>query len=117
MKNLPSVAGIGCLIYALLIIIFISSRTIALLNLAQNSSETGPLSYTQMIPLLSMSLISLGFIVLNSFLSFYLIKRRRRITCMVLAVILCFGFPLGTVLGVFIIILLTRPGIKKDFTS
>jgi hypothetical protein len=42
-------------------------------------------------------------------------ERRARTFCFVMAVIVCSNFPLGTLLGVFTIVTLTRPSVKLAF--
>jgi hypothetical protein len=44
-----------------------------------------------------------------------LAARRNRIFCLVIAAISCAGFPLGTALGVFTILVLQRPSIRHLF--
>jgi len=44
-----------------------------------------------------------------------LAKRRRYMFCLVMAAISCVFMPFGTVLGVFTIIVLMRPSVKKLF--
>jgi hypothetical protein len=65
-------------------------------------------------------LIPLVLLWICSFLSFTvarsLPKRRNRTLCFILAVIVCLWFPLGTVLGVFTLIVLSRPSVKNATT-
>ena len=44
-------------------------------------------------------------------------KRTGRTFCMVIAAISCFGFPYGTLLGVFSFMVLLRPSVAKLFDS
>jgi hypothetical protein len=45
------------------------------------------------------------------------LRRRTAYTfCFVMAVIVCSNFPLGTLLGVFTIVTLTRPHVKTAFS-
>ena len=44
-----------------------------------------------------------------------LAQRRRYIFCMVMAAIACLFVPLGTVLGVFTIVVLAKPEVKATF--
>jgi hypothetical protein len=44
-----------------------------------------------------------------------LAARRSRIFCLVIAAISCAGFPLGTALGVFTILVLQRPTVRALF--
>jgi len=46
-----------------------------------------------------------------------LAKRRHYMFCLVMAAIACIFMPFGTVLGVFTIIVLTRPSVKELFES
>jgi hypothetical protein len=45
----------------------------------------------------------------------YLAKRIRYMFCLVVAGVECAFMPFGTVLGVFTIVVLTRPGVKERF--
>ncbi len=45
----------------------------------------------------------------------YLKAHKNHMFCMVMAVIMCASFPLGTVLGVFTIVVLVRPSVKQLF--
>jgi hypothetical protein len=44
-------------------------------------------------------------------------KRKKRIFCLVIAVISCLGIPVGTVLGVFTFIVLMRPSVKDLYSQ
>jgi hypothetical protein len=55
------------------------------------------------------------FAIAPLILALFLYKRWFYKTCRVLAVITCIGFPLGTALGVFTIILFRRASIKLEF--
>ena len=57
--------------------------------------------------------VALG--VLSLLCGKYLKQRRNRIFCMVMAALACFNAPLGTVLGVFTILEIEKPEIKKIF--
>ena len=45
----------------------------------------------------------------------FLAQHRRRTFCLVVAALSCLSFPLGTALGVFTIIVLSRPSVKALF--
>jgi hypothetical protein len=45
----------------------------------------------------------------------FLQRRRHYMFCMVMAVISCLNVPLGTVLGIFTIVVLSRSGVQKMF--
>lgn len=42
-------------------------------------------------------------------------QRRRYLFCLVMAALACVFFPFGTVLGVFTVIVLARPGVRELF--
>lgn len=44
-----------------------------------------------------------------------LAARRRYLFCLIVAAICCLSFPLGTTLGVFTLIVLSRPSVKAQF--
>lgn len=46
-----------------------------------------------------------------------LVQRRRHTLCMVVAAIACTGMPLGTLLGVFTLVVLTRASVRNSFLS
>lgn len=60
------------------------------------------------------SLISL---VANLAAGFFLLRRTNRVACMVVAGFNCINLPLGTVLGVFTIIVLLRDSVRGRFDS
>jgi hypothetical protein len=49
------------------------------------------------------------------FAGYNLSKKRRYLFCFVIACICCASIPLGTILGVFTIVVLARPGVKELF--
>jgi hypothetical protein len=55
-----------------------------------------------------------------AFLSFKvgksLVARRSRTLCFVMAALVCLSVPLGTILGVFTLVVLSRPSVKASFT-
>ncbi len=61
--------------------------------------------------------IPLTFMVLLILLTYFLHKRKNRTVCIVLALVSCINYPVGLILGIFTIILLTRPAIKEQFVA
>ena len=75
------------------------------------------------------ALVGVMFILIGGFLSLLfaviaalelyaarcLRERRRRTFCIVAAGVTCLGFPIGTILGVFAIMVLTRPSVAAMF--
>jgi hypothetical protein len=60
-------------------------------------------------------LMGLAFAICIAFAGKYLRKRVKYMFCLVMAGIECMFMPFGTVLGVFTIIVLQRPGVKLLF--
>ena len=63
----------------------------------------------------TMTLLGWAFAVCVFFAGRGLALRRRYTFCLVIAGIMCLFMPLGTVLGVFTIIVLLRPSVKELF--
>jgi hypothetical protein len=51
------------------------------------------------------------------FAAYNLSKKRRYLFCFVIACLSCASVPLGTILGVFTIVVLARPGVKELFDN
>lgn len=64
-----------------------------------------------------MILTGLSFSVLLAYTGRCLQRRRRHTFCLVMAAISCAFMPFGTVLGVFTLIVLSRPTVKPLFLS
>ena len=58
-----------------------------------------------------------GMAVLVAVAGRKLLQRRGRVFCMVIAGFMCVNFPIGTALGVFTLIVLSRPSVKLLFES
>jgi hypothetical protein len=56
-------------------------------------------------------------VVLNIVAGRSLARRERRTLCMVVAVLNCFHMPLGTLLGIFTLIVLSRPSVQALFNA
>ena len=54
-------------------------------------------------------------LLLNLFAGFSLLNRKNRSFCMVVAALNCVHVPFGTVLGVFTLIVLSRPSVRDSF--
>jgi len=64
-----------------------------------------------------MMLLGWGFAICLIAAGRQLAKRKHHMFCLVMAGISCMFMPFGTVLGVFTIIVLMRPSVKKLFTA
>jgi hypothetical protein len=60
-------------------------------------------------------LLGWGLAVCNYLVAKRIVRRRSRILCMVTAGINCLSMPLGTTLGVFTFIVLSRPSVAESF--
>ncbi len=65
---------------------------------------------------LVMLAIAWGIAFLNYKVGRSLVARRNRTLCFIMAIIACLGVPLGTILGVFTLIVLSRPSVQSSFT-
>ncbi|HWB19832.1 MAG TPA: hypothetical protein VG711_06000 [Phycisphaerales bacterium] len=61
------------------------------------------------------ALFSLVFLILDLHTGYSLQKRKNRTMCLITAGISCLSIPLGTTLGVFTFIVLSRPSVKALF--
>jgi hypothetical protein len=59
--------------------------------------------------------VALGFAVLLALAGHFLARTRHWTYCMVIAALACAFFPLGTALGVFTILALSKPAVKAAF--
>jgi len=62
-------------------------------------------------------LFGLGFSALIAYAGRCLARRRRYTLCMVSAGIACLFMPLGTILGVFTLVMLSKPEVKACFDA
>jgi hypothetical protein len=63
----------------------------------------------------AISLLVWSLAACTLFAAYNLSKKRRYLFCFVIACISCASVPLGTILGVFTIVVLARPGVKELF--
>lgn len=104
-------------VYAVAIIAFIFSRIRAVLHLIALDSAYDSPTFSQYMPVIAVGLIGILLFLSTVLLSILLIRRRKRILCLVLACIFLIEIPFGTILGIFAIIILTSPAIKREFTG
>jgi len=68
---------------------------------------------------LTMGLVAMGIGVTEALLLYiagrFLGERSHYTYCFVIAILSCLSFPLGTVLGVFTLVVLSRPSVKARF--
>ena len=63
----------------------------------------------------AMMIVALGFVVLLALAGRFLARRRHWTYCLVIAALSCAFFPLGTALGVFTILVLSKPQVRAAF--
>jgi hypothetical protein len=63
------------------------------------------------------AVFTLIYVVLNVVSGMFLLKRRHRLFSMVTAGLNCLGVPLGTVLGVFTLVVLTRDSVARLYAA
>ena len=117
MKRMLTIIGICYSVYAAAIIVFVFSRINAVLKLIMLDSGKGNLAFSQYMPVITVGAIGVFLAFLTFFLSVLLIRRKKRRLCMILACIFLIEIPVGTVLGIFTVILLTSPLIKQEFRN
>ena len=62
-------------------------------------------------------LMSAGFSVLDFLVGRFIARRTHRTFCVVVAGITCLSIPIGTILGVFTMIVLSRPSVRTSFQA
>ena len=114
MKKLITFLSVGYAVYALLIVVFVATILLRVhdAQVATGEAVTG----LQLVPLITLSVITGIFIILFLALAVLLARRRGRRTSLVIAAISCLGIPIGTILGGLTIYALTRPDVISDFT-
>jgi hypothetical protein len=60
-------------------------------------------------------LLMIGMAVMHCLTAMRLTEKRSRIFCMVVAVITCMSIPMGTLLGIWTLLVLSRPTVKQAF--
>ena len=65
----------------------------------------------------AMILIGETMAVLNLLVARYITRRAHHTFCMVVSVINCLNMPMGTALGAFTIVVLSRPGVRAWFDA
>jgi hypothetical protein len=113
-KKLITFLSVGYALYALLIGLFVAFVLLRVRDAQVASGED--ITGLQLVPLISLSVITTIFIILFASLAVLLARRRARRTALVIAGISCLGIPIGTTLGGLTIYALTRPDVIAEFT-
>jgi len=113
-SRLLKILEFGYLFYALFAA-YIICLIIVKANKIVGEKKITEIPLANLLPPIVLGLIALLFIVLILALAYFLNKRIHRIAILVLSIILAV-FPLGTLLGIVTIMLLTRKDIQEQFT-
>lgn len=102
------------LILAALVLMSIVSILIGMNAAIQESAPQTPNS-RQVAPLIILLLIALGLGTIYAVNAVFLLRKVHRKASLILSIISCIGFPLGTIIGVLSLIVLTRKEIKNEY--
>jgi hypothetical protein len=103
------------LILAVLVCLSLVSVLIGMNALFQESGQLTP-NQRQIIQLIFLLLIALGLGTVYAFNAVFLFRKVNRKASLILSVISCLGFPLGTIVGILSLIILTRREIKDEYS-
>ena len=103
------------LILAGLVLMSIVSVLIGMNAAIQESAQQTPNS-RQVVPLIILLLIALGLGTIYAVNAVFLLRKVHRKASLILSIISCIGFPLGTIIGVLSLIVLTRKEIKDEYS-
>ena len=104
--------GLFPLIYVFLGVVFLSG------SMAPPGSSGGPppeIGWIFVVMGGTFSLLVWAMAACTLLAAYNLSKKRRYLFCFVIACLCCASIPLGTILGVFTIVVLARPGVKELF--
>jgi hypothetical protein len=82
--------------------------------LLQEGAQQAP-NPRQIVPLIVLLLIALGLGTVYAFNAVFLLRKVNRKASLILSIISCIGFPLGTIVGILSLIVLTRREIKDEY--
>ena len=103
------------LILAALVLMSIASILIGMNAAIQESAQQTP-NPRQIVPLIILLLIALGLGTIYAVNAVFLLRKVHRKASLILSIISCIGFPLGTIIGVLTLIVLTRKEIKDEYS-
>ena len=116
MKRFLPFLGWGYVSYAAVILLLVSRIIFRVFSIpsAETADSAPSLS---MVPLVSLVIVAVAAVAFLSLLGYFLLTRRHRTACIVMAAISCIGVPFGTLLGVLALIALTRPEVRDDYAA
>jgi hypothetical protein len=113
-KKLIAFLSVSYAVYGALVGAYIISLIFRVFH--EQMIADAPPTKLQTLPLLSISLIAATFILLFVVVAYLLALRPARRTVIVLAAVSCLGIPLGTIIGLVTIYVLTRSRAVALFT-
>jgi len=117
MNKLLTIARIGYIIFGLLALLLLSIPLLEMFNALSANSESAADVFSQYIPVINYIILTIIYSSLIFLLSYFMLKRKRRKVCLIIAGISCMAIPIGTILGIITIYSLTRETIKAQFSS
>ncbi len=112
-------AGLG-LLFGCLMLLPMGLFGFVFAEVAGEMGEDAPPAVFQLIPLLFLCVLMVVVLTSATLIFFcgkHLHQHRHHTFCMVMAAIECMSVPLGTILGVFTIVVLMRPSVKELFAQ
>ena len=104
------------LLLAMLVLVSLVFVLMSMSALFQENVHQKP-NPRQLATLIVLLLIAIGLSTVYILNAIFLLKKAKRKASIILAVISCIGFPLGTILGVVSLFVLTRNEIKGEYTG
>ncbi len=98
-------------------VLMIGGMSAAMANSGQGGGLPAEIMVIMVIIVVFSVVLSLGSAVLYYYCGRFLRERRKRTFCFVIAVITCMSVPLGTILGIFTIVVLNRPSVQDAFAA
>lgn len=102
------------LILAGLVLLSTVSVLMGMNALFQESAQQTP-NQRQIVQLIILLLIALGLGTVYTFNAIFLLRKVNRKASLILSIISFIGFPLGTIVGILSLIVLTRKEIKSEY--
>ena len=117
MQKLVRVAAVLYVVYAAFVLFFLSMEIIDVTSTIESSGCESETQLPHLIPMTDFVFKGLFAVFVIGLLAYFLYKQSHRNLCLVLSAMLLIGFPVGTVLGIFTIFLLTQASVKKQFSN
>jgi hypothetical protein len=110
-------AGMAALVACIPFIHFFMGLALVTGVIDDGNTEARPIGFVIMLVALGIIVCGWAFAALVAFAGRSLAQRKRYNFCLIMAGVECIFMPVGTVLGVFTIIVLVRDSVKELFTN